>query len=756
MAASTSNPPTFLESCQLLSSSLSRLSTSLKSPSPSSTANLTSQVHQLIKDSFRGEWVQRDAMEEGERWKFDTRRSIVERQLDELIQSAAVFPADQEQQRYLEATLDLLLTFVELGYADETIPLTTLAGLFELRPISACEPLLGYIETRVERLTKDMEYQRGRGPILLRLLNDLLRRLPRSKSGPVILSGRILMLLSSVYPLGEKSGVNLRGNFNIGKGTVWEEEIVVEKKEDENVEGQGEEKEGDEKKEKVDKMEVEEGEEEEASSKENPEASSSSSFYPTFWSLQKFFNNPHLLFSAPATTPISASSSRGSPTTPLSTLHSSLLTVLTAFSSETKKEKDLSGSSSTSKELDPNGRTMKGKEVEIAESMIVGEKDEMDKTTESLEQYFFPKFLTSRNLLSLELSDPTFRLQLLLQTLILTQYLLSLTPSARNRAQLLPLTNASAFPNYVLSGEEEKKVLEIEEKSWKEIESMQGGDKVKRALETVLKRERNWTDWKLRSCLPFTKVSLDPNESSTTAQQKLKVGMRPKPKFPHQLGNVRLSRVWKKDLKSLEGFEPDVTDDEFDSIVREWRMTKKRIEMINSQLKQPSNPKSAQLRIDLEPLTIKFQALHFRALRSASTQYLRHFSKIGSGDLEKLLEEIEKERRAKEEEEEAREATKEEEVDVSSTLTKADEDEKEKAAIRLGDTPKLDREEEEDEQEEEKMKDEAGTPPPPTEKKEGVKTRQPGTPKRPRSDSADDKVMTERDTEMKDAKKQKL
>lgn len=88
MAASTSNPPTFLESCQLLSSSLSRLSTSLKSPSPSSTANLTSQVHQLIKDSFRGEWVQRDAMEEGERWKFDTRRSIVERQLDELIQSA--------------------------------------------------------------------------------------------------------------------------------------------------------------------------------------------------------------------------------------------------------------------------------------------------------------------------------------------------------------------------------------------------------------------------------------------------------------------------------------------------------------------------------------------------------------------------------------------------------------------------------------------------------------------------------------------
>lgn len=128
------------------------------------------------------------------------------------------------------------------GYIDDTIPMTVLAGLLELRPVSDCEPILGYIETRISRLTlvgprfclllskimythvrsrdllQGMEYQRGRGPILLRLLNDLLRRLPRSQSHSVILSGRILMLLSWVYPLNEKSGVNLRGNFNVGKG----------------------------------------------------------------------------------------------------------------------------------------------------------------------------------------------------------------------------------------------------------------------------------------------------------------------------------------------------------------------------------------------------------------------------------------------------------------------------------------------------------------------------------------------------------
>ena len=64
--------------------------------------------------------------------------------------------------------------------------------------------------------------QRGKGPVLLRMLNELLRRLPKSKPEHVVFSGRILMFLSSVFPLGEKSGVNLRGMFNVAKETVFE------------------------------------------------------------------------------------------------------------------------------------------------------------------------------------------------------------------------------------------------------------------------------------------------------------------------------------------------------------------------------------------------------------------------------------------------------------------------------------------------------------------------------------------------------
>ena len=69
---------------------------------------------------------------------------------------------------------------------------------------------------------------RGKGPLLLRLSNELLRRLPKTKQEHVVFSGRVLMFLNSVFPLGEKSGVNLRGNFNVGKVTTFQEQAKTE------------------------------------------------------------------------------------------------------------------------------------------------------------------------------------------------------------------------------------------------------------------------------------------------------------------------------------------------------------------------------------------------------------------------------------------------------------------------------------------------------------------------------------------------
>lgn len=221
-----------------------------------------------------------------------------------------------------------------------------------------------------------MHPQKGKGPLLLRLLNELLRRLPKSKTEHVIFSGRILMFLSSVFPLGEKSGVNLRGNFNIGKGTVFEGK-VVEVEEGANEEGD-------------DEMAVDD-------KPASPTAGESFShrvthtrltqlcaveaedFYTTFWSLQIYFNNPPILFGfGPPPTSTLPVANRD----PFEGLRHGLVKTLEVLAAATKADRELLGSSK-------EGQKVKAKSEE---------------EDAALEHYFFPKFLTSRNLLDLEVS----------------------------------------------------------------------------------------------------------------------------------------------------------------------------------------------------------------------------------------------------------------------------------------------------------------------------------------------------------------
>lgn len=75
---------------------------------------------------------------------------------------------------------------------------------------------------QASRLTQGMVPQKGKALILLRTLNDLLRRLSKTGS-TTMFCGRILAFLSGVFPLGERSGVNLRGEY----GPVWEGTVEV-------------------------------------------------------------------------------------------------------------------------------------------------------------------------------------------------------------------------------------------------------------------------------------------------------------------------------------------------------------------------------------------------------------------------------------------------------------------------------------------------------------------------------------------------
>lgn len=100
---------------------------------------------------------------------------------------------------------------------EPNFPFYILQDVLEIQTIQSCSHVFSWIESRTARLTKDMVPQKGKALVLLRTLNDLLRRL--SKMGAnTIFCGRILTFLSGVFPLGERSGVNLRGEY----GPVWE------------------------------------------------------------------------------------------------------------------------------------------------------------------------------------------------------------------------------------------------------------------------------------------------------------------------------------------------------------------------------------------------------------------------------------------------------------------------------------------------------------------------------------------------------
>jgi THO complex subunit 1 len=109
------------------------------------------------------------------------------------------------------------MTLFRVDICEQTFPLTTLQDLLETQTIPSCSHIFSWIESRANRLTEGMVPQKGKALVLLRTLNDLLRRLSKMGSN-TIFCGRILTFLSGVFPLGERSGVNLRGEY----GPVWE------------------------------------------------------------------------------------------------------------------------------------------------------------------------------------------------------------------------------------------------------------------------------------------------------------------------------------------------------------------------------------------------------------------------------------------------------------------------------------------------------------------------------------------------------
>ena len=162
--------------------------------------------------------------------------------------------------------LDLALTLSETGVVEPACVFNALEQLLETCTIADCEDVFTWVEARRGRLSADALWRRGK-LVMLRTCNELQRRL--SKTADTVLRGRVLLLLSSLYPLSERSALNLGGNYNAGNVT---------------------------------ELDVRDAEGDDAQARAGTQASDANAeaegvvvdraFYETFWSLQKFFSNP--------------------------------------------------------------------------------------------------------------------------------------------------------------------------------------------------------------------------------------------------------------------------------------------------------------------------------------------------------------------------------------------------------------------------------------------------------------------------------
>uniref|UniRef100_A0A8C0J3B1 THO complex subunit 1 n=1 Tax=Chelonoidis abingdonii TaxID=106734 RepID=A0A8C0J3B1_CHEAB len=330
------------------------------------------------------------------------------------------------------AIISLAINAVTDGICTASTPFVLLGDVLDCLPLDQCDKIFTFVEKNVTTWKSNTFYSAGKN-YLLRMCNDLLRRL--SKSQNTVFCGRIQLFLARLFPLSEKSGLNLQSQFNLENVTVFntneQESTLGQKHIEERDEG----------------MEVEEGE---MGDDEAPTSCSipiDYNLYRKFWSLQDYFRNPVQCYEKISWKTFLKYSEE----------------VLAVFKSY--KLDDTQASRKKLEELKTGG-----------------------------EHVYFAKFLTSEKLMDLQLSDSNFRRHILLQYLILFQYL---------KGQVKFKSS-----NYILTDEQSLWIEDTTKLVYQLLsENPPDGERFSKMVEHILNTEENWNTWKNEGCPSFVKES---------------------------------------------------------------------------------------------------------------------------------------------------------------------------------------------------------------------------------------------------------
>lgn len=251
--------------------------------------------------------------------------------------------------------MDTLSILSDDGLCDPALFFWLVEELLESQTIAGCRTIFDYLESRRERVIAKLFQPKKL--VILRTCNELLRRLSRAEDPSFC--GRVFIFLFQSFPLGDRSSVNLRGEYHLENVTTYD---MSPSEEDSkmDVDAQAEQKES------QDPKGHSKGST--TTSKEADKPLETEALYPLFWSLQESFSQPLKLFD---------------------TGHFA------------KFKQSLEATIKTFRAIPKGGDSRPSKSTENPSQSLKRKRDEDDS---DLPEAFNPKYLTSKDLFKLEVS----------------------------------------------------------------------------------------------------------------------------------------------------------------------------------------------------------------------------------------------------------------------------------------------------------------------------------------------------------------
>ncbi|KAI0902123.1 THO complex subunit 1 transcription elongation factor-domain-containing protein [Annulohypoxylon nitens] len=368
---------------------------------------------------------------------------------------------------------DFLSVLSDNDQCDPALLFWLVEELLDSQTTEKCRKIFDYLESRREQII--VHNLIAKKLVILRFCNDLLRRLSRAED--TAFCGRVFIFMFQCFPLGDRSSVNLRGEYHVENVTTFDDTPTQPTDSSDSM--------------MIDTTETGSAKDAKGDSKSTAKAVSFDSknkptsekpldtdaLYPVFWSLQHYFSQPTAMFD-PAE---------------LGKFKSGLEATMSAFETVEKLQRSTKGSD------DSKLITQKRKQQE-------GDEDLRSSTNN-------PKYLTSRELFELEISDLYFRRHIVIQAFIILDFLLSLTPEARAKLANIKSQNRSVvYGDQILSEDDTNWAISMKARITSYIQAEHDGFFFFRVLESVISRDKGWVRWKIESCPPIKKDPVTPND----------------------------------------------------------------------------------------------------------------------------------------------------------------------------------------------------------------------------------------------------